>query len=264
VSDFLKADDFIPGGGPSADPSQPLAAEPARPSAPLLDSEPREEDARARLLASAGPVFARHGFDRATVREICGAAGVNIASVGYYFGDKFGLYREVLRAIRTRCNDSHPVPETAFLTPRDELFELVHHLLSGMLAGDDSGWESQLMTREMNHPTEVFSELVEESFRPLFKRLVAVIATLSPPATPLHVLEQLALSAVGQCVYYRVGAGVVRHLIAADRLAVNFDVESLARHIAGVTVAAAEAGLASTRAGELGAAAAERKASDHH
>jgi TetR/AcrR family transcriptional regulator, regulator of cefoperazone and chloramphenicol sensitivity len=120
-----------------------------------------------------------------------------------------------------------------------------------MLARDDSGWESQLMMREMNHPTEVFTEMVEESFRPQFEQLIRTIAALSPPETPLHALEQLALSVVGQCLYYRVGAGVVRRLIPAERLAGEFTLEPLARHITGVTIAAAEQGLARTLACDL-------------
>lgn len=220
----------------------------------------RDDDARARLLAAAGPVFARRGFDRATVREICGLAGVNIASVGYYFGDKFGLYREVFRMIRTRCHQEHPDPPWAdeagtVGSHREYFYSLVHHLLSGMLARDDSGWESQLMMREMNQPTEVFAEMVEESFRPHFDRLVTTIAALSPESTPVHVLEQLALSAVGQCLYYRVGAGVVRQLIPADRLAGEFTVDALARHITAVTIAAAENGLSVSHAKTLGESA---------
>jgi len=209
----------------------------------------REDDARARLLAAAGPVFAKRGFDRATVREICGQAGVNIASVGYYFGDKFGLYREVFRMIRGQCHDDYPEPQAESpgeppIGPREHLFLLIRHLLSRMLARDDSGWESQLMMREMNQPTAVFAEMVEESFRPQFERMIGTIASLSPPETPVHVLEQLALSVVGQCLYYRVGAGVVRQLIPPERLASHFTVDSLARHIASVTIAAAEGGLA--------------------
>jgi len=223
-------------------------SKPVLTAAKSSDEKSREDDARARLLSAAGPVFAKHGFDRATVREICGKAGVNIAAVGYYFGDKFGLYREVFRMIRAQCHEdlskSSGPDEQPIGDPRQQIYMLVYHLLSRMLARDDSGWESQLMMREMNHPTAVFAEMVEESFRPHFERMMKTIASLSPPETPVHVLEQLALSVVGQCLYYRVGSGVVKRLIPAERLSIDFTVQSLAQHISAVTIAAAEGGLA--------------------
>ena len=52
---------------------------------------------RAKLVDAAGVVFAESGYQGATVREICARAGVNIALVNYYFGDKLELYAEVLR-----------------------------------------------------------------------------------------------------------------------------------------------------------------------
>lgn len=206
-------------------------------------------DPRAKLLAAAGPVFARLGFERATVREICSRAGVNVAAVAYYFGDKFGLYREVFRAIRQRCQEAEEADEAAGGLPlpvgddpEAAFYQQVRLLLSRILARDDSGWESQLMMREMNQPTEVFVEMVEESFRPQFDRLVETLAALSPDTMPRAALERLVLGVVGQCVYYRIGAGVVRRLIPAERLAEEFDLETLARHITAVTIAAAEGG----------------------
>ncbi len=55
------------------------------------------DDTRANLLDAAGRVFAERGYQSATIREICRKAGANVASVNYTFGDKMGLYTEVLR-----------------------------------------------------------------------------------------------------------------------------------------------------------------------
>ena len=87
-------------------------------------------DSRTRLLMAGGAVFASRGFNRATVREICGEANVNIASVGYYFGDKLGLYREVMEYVRQSREHAFPVPESIGDEPRYDLFCLVHTLLS--------------------------------------------------------------------------------------------------------------------------------------
>lgn len=71
-------------------------------------STPSRPDSRARLLASAGVEFADHGFRGASVDRIAHRARANKALIYYYFGNKTGLYREVLRetyrAVSTRVN----------------------------------------------------------------------------------------------------------------------------------------------------------------
>ena len=197
-------------------------------------------DARSRLLSAAGPIFAHHGFDRATVREISGAACVNVASVGYYFGDKMGLYREVIRELRARRESRYPAPAEIAADPTGELAGLVHTMLSRMLARDGSGWESQLLMREMQYPTSAFEEIVNESFRPIFDRLVRAVDRLTGNGVPNHVNQQLALSVVGQCLYYRVGRGVIDILIPESDRKTHYDIDALSSHIIAVTLCAAE------------------------
>ena len=57
-----------------------------------------EPSTRARIREAAEQLFAEHGFRRVTVRDISRAARVNVAAVNYHFGDKMGLYQEVVQS----------------------------------------------------------------------------------------------------------------------------------------------------------------------
>ena len=208
------------------------------------------------FLKPRGPIFAQNGFDQATVRQICSAADVNLASVGYYFGDKLGLYRAVINAIRDARDKAFPVPPQQTDDPACDLHKIIHTLLSRMLA-DDGGWETALFMREMQKPTVPFRELVNDFFRPLFARICDAIRQLmlkrvadevvensQLAANQIvfedHVIHQLALSAIGQCLYYRVGSGVIEILIPDTEREAHYDVDSLAEHVTKVTLAATE------------------------
>lgn len=55
------------------------------------------EGAREAILNAAEEVFAEHGFDGARTAAIAAAAGYNSSLIFQYFGDKLGLYAEVVR-----------------------------------------------------------------------------------------------------------------------------------------------------------------------
>ncbi|GAB3131173.1 TetR family transcriptional regulator [Tsukamurella serpentis] len=52
--------------------------------------------AKADILEAARALFAEVGYDRATIRAIARRAGVDVALVSYYYGNKKGLFREVM------------------------------------------------------------------------------------------------------------------------------------------------------------------------
>jgi AcrR family transcriptional regulator len=64
---------------------------PARRSGRPAGDEGR--DVRAHLLTAARELFARHGFDAVSTRQLARSAGATPAMVHYYFGDKHGLFR---------------------------------------------------------------------------------------------------------------------------------------------------------------------------
>jgi AcrR family transcriptional regulator len=58
--------------------------------------EQGRHEVRARLGAAARELFALHGFEAVSLRQVAEAAGVTPAMVHYYFGDKHGLWLAVI------------------------------------------------------------------------------------------------------------------------------------------------------------------------
>ncbi len=57
---------------------------------------------RRRILAAAVSLIARKGYAASSIRAIAAAAGVNIARINYYFGDKAGLLRSIIEEFSER------------------------------------------------------------------------------------------------------------------------------------------------------------------
>ena len=52
-----------------------------------------EPDIRTKILLAAKTLFAKQGFEGTTVRQVCDAAGANVALVSYHFGGKDNLFK---------------------------------------------------------------------------------------------------------------------------------------------------------------------------
>lgn len=187
---------------------------------------------REQILEAAGPIFAEQGFQSATVREICGSAGVNLASINYYFGDKQRLYVEtVTHAYRQRL-DRVPVPQWPASTRSEEkLFLFISALLDRMVGGEQTTWQARLMAREVLRPTEACRALVQEYFRPQMEILMGVIAEIMPAAASVTELQRAAFSVVGQCVFYRLASEIVELMVDTAERETQYAIPALAKHI---------------------------------
>lgn len=57
-----------------------------------------KSDKRQKLLDVAEQLFAKHGFEAVSVRQLAAEADVNLAMVSYYFGSKDGLFQELIKS----------------------------------------------------------------------------------------------------------------------------------------------------------------------
>jgi AcrR family transcriptional regulator len=75
---------------------------------PLIQDPPETEEGHAATKAAvfnaAERLFALHGFQNVSVRDITAEAGVNLASVNYHFGSKDALLFEIFRRRTSELN----------------------------------------------------------------------------------------------------------------------------------------------------------------
>jgi AcrR family transcriptional regulator len=198
-----------------------------------------QDDPRSRILNSAGPIFAELGFQAATVRAICRAAGVNSASVNYYFGDKQRLYIETVKRARQLRMQQVPMPALDRQTSAAARLRIfVHTMLSRMTGVGEEPWQSRLMIREFLNPSGACQEVVEQHFRPEFEMLLGILDELLPGPIAPHVRQQFAFSVVGQCLFYRVAREGVAFLVSAEDREAHYSLDVLADHITRVTLSA--------------------------
>ena len=150
---------------------------PARPAEPERSPD-KGELAREQLMAHATRIFAAKGFAATTTREICDAAGKNIASIHYYFGDKEGLYRAVLLRPITAMTAAFGHFDDPDLAVEDALRMFLSPFLlpSADGAGGVDGDLMRLHLREMIEPSEVFREITAQTILPAHNLLAATLA----------------------------------------------------------------------------------------
>jgi TetR/AcrR family transcriptional regulator, regulator of cefoperazone and chloramphenicol sensitivity len=138
------------------------------------------DSTRTRLLKAAAAVFAEHGYEDATVRQICARAGANIALVNYHFGDKLELYTEVLRFAsqagpgEARFNLPHGAVE-----PAAALRRIIGALVERAFeTSDQANLRFRLILNEFVRPSGATARVVDVVMRPVYDRLREIVGAI--------------------------------------------------------------------------------------
>jgi AcrR family transcriptional regulator len=130
------------------------------------------------VLAAATRLFAAQGFKKVTVRAICRAARANVAAVNYHFGDKMGLYREVLgAAIETMRSTTELAQREGEGRPVEEQLAIyVRVFIDRVVRASRDSWIHQLMIREMTDPTPGLDLVIDQVIRPRMAYVSGLVA----------------------------------------------------------------------------------------
>jgi AcrR family transcriptional regulator len=166
---------------------------------------PRAPDRR--LISAARALFAREGFDAASLRDISRIAGLNVGAVDYHFGSKRALYEAVVAsALRplVRCARSAADEEGA---PEERLLSVAAALAGHVREHPDV---PALLLQEVAvgrppPPPAVFAlGRLRELLTGLARKTVAAGAGSAPDATARRIL------------YHVLGGNLVEQTLAPD------------------------------------------------
>ena len=168
---------------------------------------------RDKLIDAAGQVFAERGYRSATIREICRRAGANVAAVNYTFGDKMGLYTEVLRhSVRAAQTPAMRAALDAGLSPEDAIRGVVRARLQSLCREARPDWHLRLVMHEFTHPTPAMARVVDEGIRPVYERLRKAVGEIVGLPPDEETTRLSVNSIVGQILFYTFSQPVLSRL----------------------------------------------------
>ncbi|MBN2428292.1 MAG: CerR family C-terminal domain-containing protein [Deltaproteobacteria bacterium] len=182
--------------------------------------------AKDRLLEAAVDVFGKYGFEAATTRMIAKKAGVNIASIPYYFNGKEGLYQAAITYIVEKieakfgtalqnmaelATGENPNREAA----RSALENLLGGIVSFMVGSPEAPRVARMILREQLDPSAaydiIYSRVMARVIDSIATLLTVLMENMSPRSARIR-----AMAMMGQVTVFRVGRETMVRMIGLE------------------------------------------------
>ncbi len=196
-----------------------------------------QDEVTGAMLEAALELFGSKGFADTSVRELAAQAGVNLATMNYYFGSKENLRLEALRyGFSPTSISAHKMHALLFVARRDgtieaaekALREYIHIFVKEVVGPEYKHWG--MFIRERMSPGPAFKMVMREYFEPLGSALAGILTLLLPDAPPEKI--QFSISSIlGQCVHIRMSAPTIQFFSGQDPASPEF-LDKAAMHIA--------------------------------
>jgi AcrR family transcriptional regulator len=161
-----------------------------RPPPRKRGSTQRSRPTRGRILDAAERLFAQRGFHGVSIRDITGAAGVDVALANYHFGSKLGVLEAVftrraedLNAERLERLDAVLATSARRPPELEAIIDAFTHPLLDRSARGSPGWKSYFaLVAEVNNSPEFGGLLMTRHFDPVVQKFIEAIRLALPAA----------------------------------------------------------------------------------
>jgi AcrR family transcriptional regulator len=154
---------------------------------------------RRRILKAASRIFAEHGYEGASIRDIVGKADVNQAAINYHFGSKEGLYRAVLEMAFASLTSADAGDANGGQSREAELRAFVRRQLRPLLGRDELSDYLRIFNWETVRPTSAFRKFLAQEAGPYLSAATALVRRFLPPQATQKQAVVAALWLLGQC-----------------------------------------------------------------
>ena len=167
-----------------------------------------------RILTAAEELFARHGFQGASLRQVTAAANVNLAAVNYHFGSKDNLINEVFRRRLDELTERRlSALESASSDPNATLESIIEAFVQPALslASDRIGGSAfmRVLARAYAEHDQSLRRFLSDNYGHVLKRFAQAIAQKMPELDKEALYWRLDFIA-GALTYAMSEFGVVR------------------------------------------------------
>ncbi len=177
-----------------------------------MNSEKKKQNiSRKKIINSAILLFANKGFDSTSTREICKHAGVNLSLIPYYFGNKEGLYTNIIESIINYGltflqKDLDKVVELNLMNfdEKLELYKIILQKYAEFLYSENVPSSFViLMVKEQTISHSKFSEIYSQKISILYSALRKILASILNKKEKDKLIIFEVSSIIGQILGYK-------------------------------------------------------------